>query len=43
MYKKNRLKDEMLDLSEKGIMVNFIILMFVVVSFEVVFIKYFFY
>lgn len=43
MYKKNRLKDEMLGLSEKGIMVNFIILMFVVVSFEVVFIKYFFY
>ena len=42
MYKKNRPKDEMPDLSEKGTMANFIISMFVAVSLEAVSIKYFF-
>lgn len=41
-YKKNRPKDEMPDLSEKGTMANFIISMFVAVSLEAVSIKYFF-
>lgn len=42
MYKKNRPKDEMPDLSEKGTMANFIISMFVAVSLAAVSITYFF-